>query len=437
MPSEINLIVVPVLLLVLSLSNNWHGVCASDDTVKKVRQMIYIHQDWHITNETVLHDVTIQVNGSIYVEKGGRLVVHNGVIEMMCTYDRQFSMYWAGGSVETSSLTIGGRFSQGSCFHSNIYIYDGTWTSTNDVVRCSYGILFSEQSAGNLTATNLTAGPSPDSIIMGGRGSVTLFDSAFSLNIGVAVSPGKTTHLDLPANTALTQTLSPSGTLWTLCLYNSSSTHWFIDLSTVVPLTHNDAPIPVLATEVAVIEFSNRTDPFNLHLHTMGLTGTFRASMKLTSPVAIGNVVLQSADETLPASISMWEMYVNSTAIDEHLVVSGIAFGGEQMHWGPGKLTLFGTGKSSIIACTTCNVNGGTIELQNTTIGYIGAPLTAQVRVRNGSKFVGSNVWLNDVNLLAQGENSRSSINIKNCTLLGVVKKDGDPGTSIQVECDD
>ena len=101
--------------------------------------------------------------------------------------------------------------------------------------------------------------------------------------------------LDLPAGVALTKTYQPAGTDWTLSLQNTTNTHWFLELDPVV-----DPSQPK-----ATFTFSERTSPFNLHLHTGthasgGLSGDFTVSHTLDKPVTVGNVVLQSAAADTP-----------------------------------------------------------------------------------------------------------------------------------------
>ncbi len=231
--------------------------------------------DWIITNHTVLRGIDIDVNGSVVIGPGGLLEISDATLQTLCSYDRQFNITWAGGELRSQNLTLGGHLAGSVCFHANSYLHDGVWLSQNDTVRCSYGILFAETTVGTMVAHNLVAGPSPDSIIMGGRGNVTLFDSLFSLNVGLPVQSGTTLNLDLPAHVRLTETIRPATKTWSLSLHNTASTHWFVELQGIKPVAENETS----ASAIAKFIFSGRTSPFNLHLHTESVTGNYSVSM--------------------------------------------------------------------------------------------------------------------------------------------------------------
>ena len=146
--------------------------------------------DWHITSHVIRRDAQINVNGSVWLETGGVLELHNSTLQVLCSFDREFNVTWRGGRLLSRGSTVGGHFAAGLCMHANLFLYDGAWDSTGDEVRCSYGILFSPSTVGWLRATGLHAGVSADSVIMGGRGRVNLTDSSFSLNLGLTVAPG-------------------------------------------------------------------------------------------------------------------------------------------------------------------------------------------------------------------------------------------------------
>ena len=396
-----------------------------------------VHQgDLHITGHHYYRDQTLSVNGSVILEPGGSLELHNTTLEVLCTYDRQFNLSWFGGSLTSRKSTIGGRLRSGLCGHTNFFVYDGSWDSEDDSVQCSYGILFSDDTVGTVVTRRLTAGVAPDSMIMGGRGNVTMIDSLYSLNLKLAVAPGSAVALDLPAGVALTKTYQPAGTDWTLALKNTTNTHWFLELDPVV-----DASQPK-----ATFTFSERTSPFNLHLHTGthasgGLSGDFTVSHMLDKPVAVGNVVLQSAAADTPARVAAYEMYVTTTAASDSLTIRGIEQGGENMIWGPGMLTLEGKGrKVTNIGCTTCNVGGkgagsgyGTMVLRHTSIGPRGGHNRGQVLVRGGGgAFIAHDVEINDLGVLLEG--AQSSLRADDCDVAGAVE-DLHGGGSLTLNC--
>lgn len=324
------------------------------------------------------------------------------------------------------------------CAHANHYLDSGLWMSRGDTVQCSYGILFGGGDASGarptLDAVGLQPGPSPDSIILVGRANVTLHNSLFSLLVGLEVAAGVTTPLDLPAGVALTQTLKPAAPSgWSVAMHNTTCTHWFVQLGTVGPLATGSTPSRFV--------FSSRTTAFNLHLATRGVSGVFPVSMHLAPPVAVGNVVLASADNATPVPLSAWEMYATSLSSSEVLHLTGVEQGGEQMQWGPGTLRISGVSPhTSAIACTTCNANGdgGTLQVDNATIGHLGGLLTAQIRVEGGARFTASAVFLNDVNLIAEGSGHAgpSAIAIANCSEHGKVHTTiQGPGCPINVKC--
>lgn len=296
------------------------------------RPAALIQGDWHISTHVSRRDSEVNVNGSIWLEPGGTLELINATLQLMCSFDRQFNVTWRGGRLVSSGSTVGGKLAAGLCMHTNLFVYDGVWDSTDDVVRCSYGILFSPVNVGWLRATGLRAGVSADSVIMGGRGNVSLTDSRFSLNLGLTVAPGvhhpaflllqeptpaplcsgTAVLLDLPANRPLTEVLQPAGSRWTLALRNTSSTHWFVELDPIQ--RSSDAPAVV---GPAAFAFSARTSPFNLHLHTSSLTGSYALSHQLVRPVAIGNVVLRSAEPASPVRVAAFEVYAHTTQTEQ------------------------------------------------------------------------------------------------------------------------
>lgn len=238
-------------------------------------QALQVQGDWIITNHTVLRGIDVDVNGSVVLGAGGLLEMSDATLQTLCTYDRQFNISWAGGELRSRNVTLGGHLTDGICFHANSYLHDGVWLSQNDTVRCSYGILFAEKTTGTMVARGLVAGPSPDSIIMGGQGNVTLYDSLFSLNLGLPVQPGTSLKLDLPAQVRLTETITPATQTWCLSLHNTASTHWFVELQGIEPVTEGESG----ASAVAQFVFSGRTSPFNLHLHTESVVGNYSVSM--------------------------------------------------------------------------------------------------------------------------------------------------------------
>jgi hypothetical protein len=389
--------------------------------------------DWHVRNHTTLRNQAIVVNGSIFLEAGGILEVHNCTLSVLNTFDRQFNFTWRGGGLRSYGSTIGGHLtSSGICFHTNIFVYEGWWVSVNDTVRCSYGILFDEDSVGTLDASGLTAGISPDSIIMGGRGNVSLRDSLFSLNIGLHVAPATHVSLDLPSKTPMTRVIQPAGSLWRLALTRTTSTHWFVELMPVLSASSTGAN--------AVFTFSPRTSPFNLHLHTQSLDGSFSVHHRIDRPVTVGNVELRSAGT--PVRVAAYEIYATTSHANESLRISGIERGGENMLFGPGTLELVGTGRdNSSIACTTCNVGGrgsgsghGTLRVRHATIGYLGGALVAQVLIRGGGgKFDAEDVTINDLNVLAEGK--ASIFDASDCHVAGKVQNLGGGG-GVNVACD-
>ena len=114
----------------------------------------------------------------------------------------------------------------------------------------------------------------------------------------------------MPANLPLTQVLEPAGSQWRLALHNTSSTHWFIELGPIVGAAATGGGRAAFA-------FSARTNPFNLHLHTSSLAGSYALSHLLLPPVTIGNVELRSADPAAPVRVAAFELYANTTRADQ------------------------------------------------------------------------------------------------------------------------
>jgi hypothetical protein len=159
---------------------------------------------------------------------------------------------------------------------------------------------------------------------------------------------------------------------------------------------------------------------------------------ELRKPIQVGNVVLVSKDPIVqPTRIAAYEMYVGSKSPDEFLQISGIAQGGENMVFGPGTLSLVGTGNAtaSAIACTTCNVaGGGRMLLTGVTIGHLGGMLLAQVLVTgHGSRFEARDVTLNDLSVIAE---SGGVAEAHNCIELGKLTSHPKTGGQVMIRCD-
>ena len=138
-----------------------------------------------------------------------------------------------------------------------------------------------------------------------------------------------------------------------------------------------------------------------------------------------------------PTRIAAYEMYAGSKSADEYLQISGIAQGGENMVFGPGTLSLVGTGNTtaSAIACTTCNVaGGGRMVLEGVTIGHLGGMLLAQVLATgHGSRFEARDVKLNDLSMIAE---SGGIVEAHNCTELGRLTSHPKTGGQVMIRCD-
>ena len=137
-----------------------------------------------------------------------------------------------------------------------------------------------------------------------------------------------------------------------------------------------------------------------------------------------------------PTRIAAYEMYVGSKSASEFLQISGIAQGGENMVFGPGTLSLVGTGNTtaSAIACTTCNVaGGGRMLLRGVTIGHLGGMLLAQVLVTgSGSRFEADGVVLNDVSFIAE---SGGVAEAHDCVDHGKLTSHPKTGGQVKVQC--
>ena len=105
---------------------------------------VIIQGDWHVSDSISYAGKDLMINGSIYLDEGGILDVSDGSLSTLCSYDREFNIFWRGGKLISRNVTVGGRYAGGMCFHADIYLYDGIWLSSDDTVRCSYGVSFSE-----------------------------------------------------------------------------------------------------------------------------------------------------------------------------------------------------------------------------------------------------------------------------------------------------
>lgn len=191
-----------------------------------------ISGDIHISDQQHWRDAHYRIDGNIVLHKGGTLTVENCVVELMCTFARQFAYKWDGGTLISNNATLGGTSRNGVSTQTYFSLEDGEWHATDTTIQHCYGITFAwDGRIGKLRALRLIAGKNPDSIIMGGTGDVIIKDSDYAISITLSSAAGGKGVLDLPVNTPLTQVYDASnllGAQYRLELINTTVNLWFV-----------------------------------------------------------------------------------------------------------------------------------------------------------------------------------------------------------------
>ncbi len=350
--------------------------------------------DWIVSDEEVVCDQHIRLDGSLILPQGTKLTLENCTLEIAGDYSRHHNVDWRGGTLVTEKCTIGGFVNEnGTAIHTVFHLYDGLWEATDTVVQYSYGISFHwREGKGILRGTRLKAGPRPDAIILSGEADVTLVDSQFPIGLGVYVDKGGSTTLDLTPGQSVTATFDRGSLLpgvnWRLSMTNTRVQRWFLFVRQIGGW-HPPAEITLARSKGLIVSLLGHN-----------LTGDVTLTSDLSEPLHVGNVTLKTADK--PAGISMYALYLSGKEND--LTVTGRSHICELMLHSGGKMKIAGTtAKNEIsIGCTTLDLGGeARLELENV---HLGRPLAWQgeneigeATIKGNARLIGSHLSVRNV----------------------------------------
>lgn len=374
--------------------------------------VVEIEGNVHITEHTVWSDAHYRVRGNIFLEPGGALVVERATIELLNTYSRELNVFWRGGSLITRDATLGGTETGGTIYHSNFELRDGEWDLEDTTVRYSYGIVCgSAEGIGRLRATRLIAGPSPDTVIMSGRGDAVIRDSEYAISLSSAAVPGVAVF-NFPIGEPITQVYDSSslpGVQYRLELVNTRVGTWFLFVQ-LLPggplaefhLRHSPSLIPSIMAH-------NLQGTF--HLPTADAGGPVPAGTSFTT----GNLIWRVPDK--PANIRCWGVYLTGQQTD--VTITGPSRIAEAMV-AAGRLALIGSpGTHDLHASATTLEAGGfpatgdpvvgppaELLLRNASVGHFwpGTLITGQITAQGRGKVTVENSRCANLMLITKGE---------------------------------
>ena len=389
--NSVGLPIVSILLNLALSSSLAAGVLG--DTARR------IDGDWTVTGEETVRDQRIQLNGSLVLPQGAKLILENCTLEILGDYSRQHSVEWKGGTLVTRNCTVGGFTNErGTPIHTVFHLYEGLWEATDTVVQYSYGISFHwSKGKGILRATRLKAGPRPDAIILSGEAEVTLVDSRFPIGLGVYADQGGETALDLTPGKSMTATYDRKSLLpgvnWSLSMTRTHVPRWFLFVRQIGDW-HPPAEITLSGSKDLIVSLLGHN-----------LTGQITLSNDLARPLTVGNVTLKTADK--PAGVSMYALYFSGDKTD--VSVDGHSHICELMHQG-GKLRIVGKADQPgiSIGCTTLELSGqAQMEIRGV---HLGRPLNWQdegaigeANVADEAALIGYDVSVRNVRFRTEG----------------------------------
>jgi hypothetical protein len=338
----------------------------------------------------------LKIRGNLVLAKGGELNLDNCVCELMCTYSREFLVQWRGGTLRTRNVTIGGSDHKGYMAQVNFELHDGLWEATDTTVRMSYGIVFSDKTAGRLRAKGFKAGVCPDSVILSGRGDAFVEDSTFQFSLNLTAARGDRIELDLRQGEPVSRVFDgkilrdPEARLE---LKNVTVPHlWWVFVHDV----KMDGP----PCEVVV---SGNGDVIPGIL-AWNLKGVVPFVPDLRQPFRAGNLTLSRAGETV--RVQNMSYYLSGAETD--VTVPGPTTLNEVMVW-DGRMAIRGTSGTHDIAasCTSFDVFGkGELSIANAELGIPRAwgawNGLGQIAVSDEARLVASACLLRKIQLITK-----------------------------------
>jgi len=342
---------------------------AATDSEK--RDVLEVKGDWIVRTNAVFTNTLFKVQGNIYLLPNVTLELADCEVMMLCQHARQYRMYWQkGATLKTTRCKLGG-FDDGTRFApANFEAGGGTWIATDTEVHTCYAVSVGDGSV--LHGERFMAGKNPDSIIVSGGAQVFLKDSKFPLSISMHCKQGGEVELDLPCGQPMTQVMDAGKFLngaakFQITFENTIVPHWFIFVRDI----SSDTNYPPASVTI------RRCENFLLSLLSKDVTGEIQLPVNLEHPIKIGNATVQRAAAASVQEVSM-RMYGGvyfSGKPDAVIRGPETLPGGKPVHiaetmiWG-GKLRIDGgTNKTILLNCTTMDVWGGELAVENLQLG--------------------------------------------------------------------
>ena len=79
----------------LGLACLQHAV-GEEEVVERLK-IVEFEGDVHIDQKVNYRDTHLKIRGDLYLDKGAELILENCIVELMCTYSREFIYRWRGG----------------------------------------------------------------------------------------------------------------------------------------------------------------------------------------------------------------------------------------------------------------------------------------------------------------------------------------------------
>ena len=375
--------------------------------------------DWTVTDEEVVSNQHIRLDGSLILPDGAKLTLVDCTIEIIGDYSREHSVEWKGGTLITKNCTIGGFVNEGgTAIHTVFHLYDGLWEASDTTVSYSYGISFHwEKGKGVLRGNGLKAGPRPDAIILSGEADVELVDSDFPIGLGLYCNQGGKTSLDLMPSESVTATFDRDSLLpgvnWRLKMTNTRVERWFLFLRRIGGWQE-----PV---EVSL----GKSEDVIVSLFPHNLKGDVTLTNDLSEPLRIGNVTLRRADKVAdqPAGISMYAMYLSGD--DTDATIRGRTHICEWMQSG-GTVSVSSLAEQDdmTFGCTTLELSGRAQLIANNV--HFGRPLNWQPEKNIGEANVKGNAELTAMNVSINNMRFRTEangqVNVRGFTQAGTLE---------------
>lgn len=388
--------------------------------------VVELSGDQRITGYTEWHDAHYKISGNVYFDSGGTLHAQNAIIELMCTYNRQFRYYWNGGTLETNNVVIGGTKTDGVVYSCNFQVDSGLWNSVDTEVRYTSGQINAggASSFGRTIGLRHNAGEHPDSVIMNGYGDVTLTDSNYPLSLTVNANGGAAVgDFSFPLDTPLTQVYDSTnmpGARWRLALNNVTVPLWWLF---VMSMSMDGPPTELILRDCPKVI---------TNIGGTNLTGSVQLPAGPLPPgwsTTVANVTFRTADKE--ALVPTWGVYLTGAQTD--LELRGPTNICEYFLWA-GKSAIVGTPNTydAIVPLTTTEAglnSSGSAEMmiRNALVGTAPSRPTVrgQLTARGTSTVVIRDSLIQNATFITE---DTATITLDNCVLMGDIRTNASGG---------